>query len=218
MNYKILFIDEEKGQREEFEDYMDRFEDKAEAICIYPSNSLEKTIEEINDHHPDAIISDYKLNEIKENIKYNVPFNGSELMDAYLNEWPGFPCFVLTSFDDLAVNNSADVNIIYVKKNVFNEPEDVKVPFAERIFHQIEHYRKRIADAQAEINILIEKRRSGEASAAEEQKLIDLDTFIEHSLGKSTSVPKNMKELSNTSRLNDLINKVDELLSKVEDK
>lgn len=217
MKYKIIFIDEEKNQHNSFADYMDRYEDKVDLVCMYPAKCIEDTIEQVDEYHPDAIISDYKLNDIKENIKYNVPFNGSELMDAYLQERPEFPCFVLTSFDDEAVNSSHDVNIVYLK-NVLNKPEEGKITFAERIIQQIEHYKKRIEDAQVEIEQLIEKRRKGNADIKSEQRLIDLDGFVEQSLGMSSAVPAEMKNLSNMERLKTLISKTDELLSKLEKK
>ena len=95
MKYKILFIDEEKRQQDEFADFMDHYQDKVELLCRYPLSQMAETIAMIDELHPDAIVSDFKLNDIKEDIKYNVSFDGSELMDAYLDERPGFPCFVL---------------------------------------------------------------------------------------------------------------------------
>ena len=115
MKYKIIFIDEEKRQQDEFADFMDHYQDRVELICRYPLSTLEETIAMIDELHPDAIVSDFRLNEIKDDIKYNVNFDGSELMDAYLDERPGFPCFVLTSFDYQAIYRSHDLNILYLK-------------------------------------------------------------------------------------------------------
>ena len=217
MKYKVLFIDEEKRQQDEFADFMDNYQDRVELICCYPLPNLDETIEMINEYHPDAIVSDFKLNDIKENIKYNVSFDGSELMDAYLEERPGFPCFVLTSFDDQAIYKSHDLNIVYLKRDLHPSKDD-KITFADRILQKIVGYQTEITQSQERLNELIELRRNNRATSQDEQELILLDSFLERSLGKKTQVPNGMKELSNMNRLNDLIGKADAILAKLEGK
>ena len=215
MKYKVLFIDEEKRQQDEFADFMDNYQDKVALICRYPLVGLEETIAMIDELHPDAIVSDFKLNDIKEDIKYNVSFDGSELMDAYLGERPGFPCFVLTSFDDQAIYRSHDLNIVYLKRDLHPSKDD-KITFADRIIQKIVSYQAEIAQAQERLNALIELRRNNQATSKDEQELIELDSFLERSLGRKSQVPEGMKELSNMSRLNDLIGKADAILAKLE--
>lgn len=65
MKYKILFIDEEKDQHDNFLDYMDKIEDKVEVKCLYPEENIEAMIQVFEDEHPDAIVTDHQLNEIK---------------------------------------------------------------------------------------------------------------------------------------------------------
>lgn len=83
MKYKILFIDEEKDQHDNFLDYMDKIEDKVEVKCLYPEENIEAMIQVFEDEHPDAIVTDHQLNEIKTEIQYNVSYNGAELVNAY---------------------------------------------------------------------------------------------------------------------------------------
>lgn len=99
MKYKILFIDEEKDQHDNFLDYMDKIEDKVEVKCLYPEENIEAMIQVFEDEHPDAIVTDHQLNEIKTEIQYNVSYNGAELVNAYRDIRPNFPCFVITSYD-----------------------------------------------------------------------------------------------------------------------
>lgn len=217
MKYKILFIDEEKRQQDEFADFMDHYQDRVELICHYPRATLVETIAMIDELHPDAIVSDFKLNEIKDDIKYNVSFDGSELMDAYLDERPGFPCFVLTSFDDQAIYRSHDLNIVYLKRDLHPSKDD-KITFADRIIQKIVSYQAEISNAQERLNVLMELRRNNQATSRDEQELIELDSFLERSLGKKTQVPAGMKDLSNMNRLNELIGKADAILAKLEGK
>lgn len=217
MKYKILFIDEEKRQQDEFADFMDHYQDRVELICCYPLSTLVDTIAMIDELHPDAIVSDFKLNDIKDDIKYNVSFDGSELMDAYLDERPGFPCFVLTSFDDEAIYRSHDLNIVYLKRDLHPSKDD-KITFADRIIQKIVSYQTEISNAQERLNDLMELRRNNQATSKDEQELIELDSFLERSLGQKTQVPAGMKELSNMNRLNELIGKADAILAKLEGK
>lgn len=217
MKYKILFIDEEKRQQDEFADFMDHYQDRVELICCFPLSTLVDTIAMIDESHPDAIVSDFKLNDIKDDIKYNVSFDGSELMDAYLDERPGFPCFVLTSFDDEAIYRSHDLNIVYLKRDLHPSKDD-KITFADRIIQKIVSYQTEISNAQKRLNDLMELRRNNQATSKDEQELIELDSFLERSLGQKTQVPAGMKELSNMKRLNELIEKADAILAKLEGK
>lgn len=73
-------------------------------------------LNEIDKIHPDAIIVDYQLNDKKEDIRYNVCYNGVELLNAIHNQLSDFPSFVLTSYDGEAVEDSDDVNFVYVKR------------------------------------------------------------------------------------------------------
>ena len=71
MSYKIVFIDEEKEQQEWFEEYFDNHKkDEISIISIFPGTSMEDMICILDEQHPDAIIADFLLNEIKEDIKY----------------------------------------------------------------------------------------------------------------------------------------------------
>lgn len=55
---------------------------------------------------------------------------------------------------------------------------------------------------------------AGSISLQEEQRLIDLDDFLEKSLDSYHAIPKEMKELSNLKNIATLIDKVDDLLKK----
>ena len=50
-----------------------------------------------------------------------------------------------------------------------------------------------------------------------EAEIIRLDQILEVSIDKKNSIPKQYKSLSNTSRLEEILSKVDELLKKVDD-
>jgi hypothetical protein len=123
----------------------------------------------------------------------------------------------MTSFDDKAVHDSEDVNIVYVKNILHNSEEKAKITFLDRVKEQIQHYRIRIANTESELKQLIELRNSGNATIDDESRLIELDTFLEKSLDGRTAIPTEYKSLSNQKQLSDLLEGVDSLIKKLEE-
>lgn len=216
MGYRIIFIDEEKEQQEWFEEYFDNHKkDDVCVISIFPVLSIDDMISTLDEQAPDAIIVDFMLNDIKEDIKYNVPYTGVDIVREYRYKRPEFPCFILTSKDEDALNVSSDVNLIYTK-GLLNEEKDVlKVSFYDRVTRQIKAYRNSIDNAQLEIEKLVEKRRKGRTSSQEDQRLIELDNFIEKSLDRESAIPDEMKKPENIDKLSSMVAKLDELLNKL---
>ena len=215
MHYKILFIDEESGQQDKFMDYFESACPEAVACCEFPLSAMDDMLEKIWTIQPDAIVTDFRLNEIKEDIRYTVKYNGMELVKAIRRQREDFPCFVITSFADEAVNDSDDVNLVYEKGQLKTTSDNAKVTFAVRVIQQIEKYRSRIDNAKRELSRLMDKRLSGRADVQDEEQIIEIDTFLEKALGAENLVPPELKCLSNLKRLNKLIEKVDALLERV---
>jgi len=218
--YKLLFIDEEQETFDHFKDYVDisSTKDKIEVLTQFPLEDKDELIHLIYKINPDAVITDFMLNDIKESIEYNVPYNGVELMEGFLAIREDFPFFVLTSFDDIAVGHSDDVNKVYIKNILHNDKEEskAKAKFLDRVISQIDHYKAKIKNAEDEILELIKLRENGESNIENERRLIDLDSFLENSVDKKYSIPKEYKSLSNTNKLDEILNRVDDLLKKVE--
>jgi CheY-like chemotaxis protein len=217
--YKILFIDEEKDTLEDFEEFVEKFPSRVELIPLtaLPLASKEEMIEYIFKLAPDALVTDFRLNEMKKDVTYNIPYNGVDLVEEFQSIRNHFPCFVLTALDDEAVNESDDVNIVYVK-NILYKKEDgnAKAKFLDRVLGQIEHYKSRIENAKKELAELVNLRKSGKADIEIENKIIDLDDFLEKSIDAKNSIPSEFKTLSNSNRLDSILNKVDELLKKID--
>lgn len=216
MNYKVLFIDEESTQHDDFKDHFEENWPEAVCECLFPAKTIEEMMDLLEKKHPDAVIIDYQLNDKKEDISYNVGYNGVDLLNTIHNQLSDFPCFVLTSFDENAVVDSDDVNFVYIKKVLkFSSANGERVSFAQRVKSQIDKYRIRIAKARKDLLSLIEKREKGNATVLDEERIIELDTFLEKTYGKDNSIPSELKHTSNLEKLNSLIVKVDCLISKM---
>jgi hypothetical protein len=217
--YKIIFIDEQQSALDKFLRYIDYYKDESViAEVILPLGNISEMVVRIFENTPDAIITDYRLNEYKTDLNYNIPYNGMELVHAICEQRENFPCFVLTTFADEAIPASDDVNIIYEKEIIYKAgQEGTKVTFLNKVKEQIRHYKTKIENAETELNHLIELRKSGKATIEDETRLIKLDSFLEQSLGKKTTIPPQYKELSNTKHLVDMLAKADELIKKLEE-
>jgi len=216
MDYSILFIDEESTQHDQFMDYFEQVCPEIVPQCEFPLPTINEMLQRIEELCPDAVVTDFRLNEVRVDIHYNVKYDGIELINAIHEQREGFPCFVITSFDDEAINGSDDVNMVYIKDILRPETDKAKVTFAERITRQVDKYRSRLGNAKQELATLMKKRNDGAANVYDEERIIEIDSFLEKSLGAYDSIPKELKKLSNLDRLNSLIGRVDELLSKIE--
>ena len=220
--YRILFIDEEQDDIDHFKNYVEEkdLEGVFEVISIYPLEELDDTVQEVMSLHVDAVVTDFMLNEIKENIKYNVPFNGIDLVRKISDEREDFPCFVMTSFDDDAVGQSEDVNIVYIKGILHGTEKETKAKanFLDRVKNQILHYRTKIENAEKRLLELIEKRKKEKLDASEEDEMIHLDGLIEKSLDKTSKIPQIARGTKESESLSELLSKVDELTKKLDNK
>lgn len=214
--YKILFIDEEEEEQDKFYNYFEKVCPEVVPECILPKANIDEMLSVIFGKHADAVVTDFRLNEIRTYVKYNVNYNGVELIKELRKSREDFPSFVMTSHDDEAVNDTDDVNVVYIKDILSSDNDKAKVTFAQRIIRQIEKCRAKIEAASNELNALIDKRRRGDAGVYDEDRIIILDSFLERTYDAYDAVPPEMKKLSNLDRLNELIGKTDEILKKLE--
>ncbi len=206
--YRILFVDEVEGDIHRFQRYVRSNDTNKdfELVVMTPENTLENFLNKIKNEVFDAIITDHKLHE--ENAE--ISFDGLDLVKAILDKKINFPCFVLTSFDDEAVDDGEDVNIVYVKGLMDDDAENnTRATFLYKIKNQILHYRKRISSAEKE---LLELSNKQNLNAKDEARLIELDTLIEQSTDKKSALPKHLKGTKNLDALHKMIENTDELL------
>lgn len=218
--YKLLYIDEDKEQIDNFLNYIDDTNNNKnfEIIPLFPLGEIDEMIDAIFKINPDVIVCDFLLNENIGDLGYNIPYNGVELVEEFLNIRDKFPCFVLTAKDKEAVSDSEDVNLVYTKSLMTTEIIDTKakLKFADRLIKQIEHYKQRIKDWEDEFNKLLELKKQGKASVFDESRLIVLDSLLENTIDKKNSFPDEFKTISNIDKLDDLINDVDKLINKID--
>ena len=214
--YRALFIDESEDDSNDFLTYIDS--KNGDGLITFetlpPKRSIEELIDEVFSQNVDAIIVDFQLNEEKTIIDYNVPYTGVEFAEEVQRQREGFPCFVITSFEDDAIKVSNDVNVVY-QKDILHGAEKVEgnsASFYDRIVQQIGHYKARIVDAESEFNLLISKRIDGQLDATNESRLKALDGFLERAACKHQALPDSLKDEALKADLHKLIVNTDKLL------
>ena len=126
-----------------------------------------------------------------------------------------FPCFIITSFDNDAVLETNDVNLVYVKCLLNNGEEGVKAHFYDKIREQISKYKVSITNAQSQFSQLIEKKLKEGLTPQEEVSVVELDEYLEKTLDGHNALPKDMKSMSYLTNMTAMVDKVDELLIKL---
>lgn len=213
--YKILYVDEVASERRRFQLYIhdNDSEQNFEVVAPELDDNLNDFLDTIMREHYDAIITDHKLNEENSKIQYD----GIELVEAILKCKFSFPCFILTSFDDEAVRDGSDVNIVYIKglMDSDEEQEGYKAKFIDKIENQIKHHRKNIQEAQNELVELLSKPYR---DAKDEERLIELDTYIEKTTDTPSAIPAQLKGGNNLAKLHQMIQNTDQLLKELKGK
>lgn len=225
MSYKIIFVDE---QIEEQNDFKAAFADlirtgEVNVVTLFPAESLDEMIDTIRQENPDALVSDWNLNEKKDDLPryYVVSYYGSELVEEFLRIREGFPCFIASSYDSDASRSKSikDVNLVYSKEvdiENHSDNQDKHLTFPQKILLQIEKYRTRIIEAEQSLEQLCTRKRQGDKlTLKEEDELIRLDSFLERAIDATAAIPEEFKKSSNSEQLNSLISSVNDLLEKV---
>lgn len=218
---KIVYVDEESDQHDEFKRRLKPHirTREVEVIAIFPSEDVNKTIDEIIINIPDVLVCDWQLNAIKENVKVSIPYSGSELIDEFLKIRPDFPVYLNTALinDGLGDEYTKDVNIVFQKsESMFDETSGNNISMFKKMQIQSSKYKKQILQWESELLALIKKDQSGETlSYQEEDKLIELDTKLESVLDNRSKAPSNLKLKKNAELLNQLIARTEELLTRV---
>jgi len=92
---------------------------------------------------------------------------------------------------------------------------DEKQTLLKRIRIRIDNYRKRLDESEEELLNLIEKNDREGLSAWEEDRMIELDNFLEKSVSKKDKIPSAWKRPDGLETLNELVRKTGELLKEM---
>src|SRR5260221_3891736 len=182
--HKIAYIDE---SRDEVTKFQRRVYEAFDVLDFLPKGDFDGFIDELLDSGAEAFVSDFHLNEYRQDVKDAIGYTGGDLIETLLHIRDKFPCFVLTSYDNDAVQRMTDVNYVY-SKEILTVDKQGEI-FIYIIRAQIEHYNISIDDATTRFLNLQEKSVESDLTEEEENALLALDTFLENSLNLHNAIP-----------------------------
>ena len=202
MSYVIAYVDGVEAERESFvtDSYL-QGENNMIIKAVDPKHkpNVDQMVYHLLDLNIDALVTEYKLSEFAV-----VNYSGKDLLDCMLQNRPEFPCFIRTHYEKEAIQEQMDVNMVYKKPG----------PYFIRVMIQIENYRARINDRQNELIALMkidpDKRTDGQID-----QILELDYFLEKSLGGAYAIPKNLKRDIFVGKRMKLIEEAEQLIKEI---
>ena len=118
------------------------------------------------------------------------------------------------------MEEAEDVNYVYPKSVISGKEKQVdgKGEFNDRIRLQIKHYFEAIEEAEKEFNSLIEKAEAEPLNGDEEERIIELDTFLNEQIGRHLDIPEHLKKTTNAELTQKLIEVSEKLIQKIQNK
>ena len=208
--YRVLYIDEDVTENNRFE--RNFVNDFTVATVDFNGITLDSLNARLDERDFDYLVVDFHLNE-----KSGCGFDGDVVLQGFLAKFPDFPGILLTNNGEAAIENVKDLDVEKIRSKKEYLTDEFKEVFTKRIKAKIDEYKKKNTDAQERIKELIAKKADGtDLTAEEEAEVVQLDTFLDESLaGDAHQIPEEMKQMTNTTRLETLLAKTDELIEKL---
>lgn len=203
--YKIGYVDEDEA---DINSFLRRFCDYFEIETLKPNSTttIHDVISWISGSKLDMIVVDFDLKE-----RLGVDFNGNDILEELNEHYLNFPMFMLTSHEKIAINKSdASIDDVIYSKSIVKKNLEL---FIIRFNNKISKYKSEISIAQKRHEQLA---RKSELTLEEEDELLNLDDFIENTCDKKGSTPKVMKNTKSLKKLNELVDKAENILQKID--
>lgn len=215
MKYRIGIIDDEAGKVTQIITHlMDGFKNEGMAgrykdISFEPiefgvEHEINDTISKIISENIQGIIIDYKLSS-----QQVVSYSGVDVAKELMRYNEFFPIFVLTSFEEDLYNHE-----IFNAYQVFDfdryqtEPKE-RNELHSKMIQQIIAVQKMVESWEQELIELLPYKGQ---SASIDEKIINLDSKLEHSIVSKHALSPKLKEELSASNLSKLIEKLDKIL------
>jgi hypothetical protein len=222
--YRILIVDENKDQIEEFESFFDTISslklDESRSFVIHNLTNLEnenELFEYIISNEIDCVAFDYKLMENNSSFSHQ----GDVYQNQLLEHFEDYPTFIITNnADDYKIMNADPFKIISKKLINFNsdnkEEEKDAFELIKKISQLIDRYNENLIKIEDEFSELINKQKNGvELSEIELNRMIELDSKLENSISKKSKIPRDWKSPSGVDAIVNLVSKSENILNEL---
>lgn len=207
--YTVLFIDDSEQERHKFQRYANKYIEKrgnVKVSTISPPQTIDHIINQVIAEKTNAVVSDFNLRDTSPSTGYF----GDEVINAILKIKPYFPVFILTNFEEEALEQVGSTHYVYNKK-ILN---DKKYDFLNLVEIEITKYHKRIEDWKNEFTVLNAQRIENKLNSKGIERLIELDNFLEKTINQKPLVAMEVKE-KQKEKLAKLTNDMNAILKKL---
>lgn len=223
---KIAIIDDDNNRafflRLFLEDYIESLDDQkfnqlfsgCEIIVVSLKTDLSEMTEAILEAMPDCILVDYRLDS-----QFGIGYNGVDLAESVEAHLFKIPLFILTSYeDDLFRNSSFSAYQVYDIPLAFEKTSEAHSSggqngfdneIARKIVQESINYQYRLRAVRTELERLL---ALNDRTAEDDSRILELDSFLEHSLDLTYAMPAKAKKDLSSNEFAELIDKVDLLL------
>lgn len=177
---------------------------------------LSEMTDAVLEANPDCVLIDYRLNS-----EELVDYDGVELAESILGVLRNIPLFVLTAYEDDLFRSSTfstyqvyDVEKMFVNGQPCDDASKSNTAHNEllkKIVKQAINYRHNLSSLTEELKSLLEKNQQ-ERTAADNSRILEIDSFLEHSLDSQHALPAITRQELTSNDFEKLINKIDALL------
>jgi hypothetical protein len=210
MKYKVVYIDEEDRDAEDFLNYFEKYKDFSISHINPQEKEYDQIVDEIIDGKANGVVLDFYL-------KYQgskVPFNGDELLKRIQDRKPFLPVMIFTSRLEEALEGdfSPDRKKNILRKDLINNPDDQK--FKDVVKEKIDYYLETVQGYKLEFGTLKLKEKKGEKLSNEEVRRVKVLDRILEEIGDREKVLDNQTE-KNIEDIKNLVEKTEEIIKRL---
>ena len=203
VKYRIGYIDEDKSQVKLYKRKLREYGFEVMGYEFRKGMSLDELMHQVYNSNIDLLMIDYKLNE--SNI---IPFNGDKVEKHIYENKPLFPHIIFTNKVDQAEPEVDDLKIIIDKESVFSSDEkdnSKSSRFVELLSKSIEQYKNLITKKKNLIADLLEKERTQELNAKENDLLLSTQRELQSlDKGRLKAIPEQLTSMEILGKLSDV--------------
>lgn len=150
-------------------------------------SDLDAILDDIDEKKINALMIDYQLTSYEPHVKYT----GVTIAERTEQKYLGFPTFILTSFEsDLFKHEVFDAYKVFDFERYMNDEQE-RIELNKKIIEQYIKRKKEIEKKRNEFNELEKLKGSNQEV---DDRLIELDDFLERSINGDNAISKNKKK------------------------
>lgn len=205
---KIGYIDEDKAQQNSF---YHLFRDDFDVIIfdITEETNERNLVDEIFKSAIDMLVLDFRLDE-----NGLVDFNADKIVDSIHEINLYYPLVILTSYEVDALDHIENAHLVNGKDEMLDSKIDI---FKQKLKSISNDYKQRIKTSENELRELEEKRISGSLNAKDEDRYVELSSFLDQTVSAKGRVSRTFYSEETNKRLDNLIELAERMLKKISD-